>query len=286
MKNIKINNPIFIIGAPRSGTTLLYNILCKHHHLSYITLNLLRAGIHRKGRILGYKKNTLAKIYDVIYKDKASNAPHEANNFWDKYFGMYDYLTEKDFQPEMVDHYKLLIHNVEKFYNVSRFINKNPQHSMRVRLLYRIFNEIKFIHIIRDGRAASYSMIKKIEKEPNDSYSISIQNKILKQYYRQDRSKLYNYGLAWQIIVNKAREANEFGHSRYYELRYEDLIQRPVEIISEILNFCNLDIYDEFIKSIPDITNKNVKWMQELSEEEKIDVEESTALLRKELNYK
>jgi len=153
MENIEIIEPIFIICAPRSGTTLLYNILCKHHHLSYITLNLIRAGIQRKGRIIGYKKNTLAKIYNIIYRDKASNARHEASYFWHKYFDMYDYLTEKDFDPEMANYYELVIHNVEKFYNVSRFINKNPEHSVRVRLLYRIFDDIKFIHIVRDGRA-------------------------------------------------------------------------------------------------------------------------------------
>lgn len=56
---------------------------------------------------------------------------------------------------------------------------------------------------------------------------------------------------------------------------------RPVEVISEILNYCNLEVYDEFIENILNIKNENVKWVQESSQEEKMDVEESTALLRK-----
>ena len=33
--NKKVTKPIFIVGAPRSGTTLLYQILCNHRDLSW-----------------------------------------------------------------------------------------------------------------------------------------------------------------------------------------------------------------------------------------------------------
>lgn len=185
----------------------------------------------------------------------------------------------------MTDYYKLLIYSVQKAFGKPRFINKNPQHSFRVRLLNRIFDDAKFIHIIRDGRAAAYSMIEKIKTEHNDSYSINLKDKILRQQYRHDRSKLYNYGLAWQVMVGRAREASTFGHAKYHEIRYEELIARPVDTIRAILDFCELEWYANFNKSIPTISNKNVKWKQNLSRQEQIDVEESTYEFRSSLKY-
>ena len=52
---MQVVKPIFIMGAPRSGTTLLYNILSTHRDLSYITLNVFRAGIHGETRLLGHR---------------------------------------------------------------------------------------------------------------------------------------------------------------------------------------------------------------------------------------
>jgi omega-hydroxy-beta-dihydromenaquinone-9 sulfotransferase len=282
---LQVVKPIFIIGAPRSGTTLLYNILAAHRDLSYVTLNVLRAGIHRKGRFLGHRKGLLLKIINLFYRDKRSRIPHEANNFWKRYLGIYNYLTEEDYIPEMTDYYKLLVHTVQKAFGKPRFINKNPQHSFRVRLLNKIFDDAKFIHIIRDGRPAAYSMIIKIKTEPNDSYSVNLKHKILGQQYRYDRSKLYNYGLAWQVMVSRAREASAFGNAKYHELHYEELIARPTDTIKAILNFCELEWYDVFTKSIPPIRNENVKWKQDLSKQEQIDVEESTYELRSSLMY-
>lgn len=281
----QVVKPIFIIGAPRSGTTLLYNILSTHRDLSYITLNVLRAGIHRKGRFLGHRKGLLLKIMNLLYRDKRSRTPHEANNFWKRHMGIYNYLTEEDYTPEMTDYYKLLVYSVQKAFGKPRFINKNPQHCFRVRLLNKIFEDGRFIHIIRDGRAAAYSMIIKIKTEPNDSYSINLKDKILGQQYRLDHSKLYNYGLAWQIMVSKAREASAFGNAKYHELRYEELIARPIDTISSILDFCQLEWYENFTKSIPPISNRNIKWKQNLSRQEQIDVEESTFESRSSLGY-
>jgi hypothetical protein len=133
--------PTFIIGAPRSGTTLLYEILANHKDLSYINLNVLRTGIHRRGRILGYQKRALFWIQNLIHRSVKDTRPHEANDFWKKYFGIYNYLTEKDFGPEMASYYISNVLRVQGIFGRPRFINKNPQHSVRVKLLKEIFKD-------------------------------------------------------------------------------------------------------------------------------------------------
>jgi hypothetical protein len=104
--NNKVVKPVFIMGAPGSGTTLLYETLCTHRDLAYVTLNMLRSGIHKHGRFVGDSRTALFKMQNLFHRDRASILPHEANAFWIKYFGTYNYMTENDFTPEMAAYYR------------------------------------------------------------------------------------------------------------------------------------------------------------------------------------
>ncbi len=279
---IAVVKPVFIIGAPGSGTTLLYNTLCTHRDLAYLTLNMLRAGIHKHGRLVGDRRATLFKIHNLLHKDRASTVPHEANAFWIRYFGTYDYKTEDDFTPEMRAQLRKNVAAVQNLWKRPRFINKNLQHCVRVRILDRIFPDAKFVHIIRDGRAVAYSILNK-KGEANPTMFLLSLKKILGDKYRTDRSDLFNYGQAWAELISRAREARAFGPSRYCEVRYEDLISNPYDEIKRVVDFCELDWYSEFEKNIPKTSNMNTKWMHRADDDQKRDLEESTQELRKAL---
>jgi sulfotransferase family protein len=278
----KVVKPVFIMGAPGSGTTLLYDTLCNHRDLAYVMLNMLRAGIHKHGRFVGDSRTTLFKAQNLFHRDRASSVPHEANVFWIRYFGTYNYMTENDFAPEMAAYYRKNVMAVQALWNRPRFVNKNLQHCVRVRILDRIFPDAKFIHIIRDGRAVAYSILNK-KGEANPTMFLLSLKKILGDRYRPERSELYNYGRAWAELVKKAREASAFGPDRYYELRYENLITRPHDEIRGIADFCELEWYSEFEKNIPKTSNMNTKWCKKADDSQKRDLEESTLELRQSL---
>lgn len=262
--NNKVIKPIFIIGAPRSGTWLLYNIFCNHRDLSFFTLNLLRAGVHKRGRILGYRKQLLARIQNLVHRDTLSVHPHEATGFWSKYLGSYDYLTEDDCTEEIVDHYLRVILQVQAIFRRPRFVNKNPQHSTRVRVLNRIFHDAKFLHIVRDGTAVAGSTYKASSALPStNTYFSTLREKIfplVREHYSGTLSEIQLYKLARDILVSRAREAKAFGNDRYYEINYEDLVAEPQKKINEILDFCELKNYQEFEDKLPEMHNENVKW--------------------------
>jgi hypothetical protein len=278
----KVAKPVFIMGAPGSGTTLLYYALCAHKDLAYVTLNMLRAGIHKHGRFVGDSRTALFRMQCLFHRDQASCLPHEANAFWIRYLGTYERMTENDFSPEMAAYYRKNVAAVQNLWKRPRFINKNLQHCVRVRILDRIYPDSKFIHIIRDGRAVAYSILNK-KGEANPTMFLLSLKKILSERYRPDRSELFNYGRAWVELVKKAREASAFGPNRYYELRYEDLITRPHEEIKKMAAFCELDWYGEFEKNIPKTSNMNTKWKQNADDDQKRDLEESTIELRQSL---
>jgi hypothetical protein len=273
-----VKKPVFVLGSPRSGTTLLYETLCNHKDLAYVTFNVLRSRVHKLPPPMA---KTLFKVYSLLRRDPVSLAPHEANNFWIKHFGSYRYLTEGDYIPEMSDYYKRNILTVQEMGKRPRFINKNMQNCVRVRLLHKIFPDAKFIHIIRDGRAVAFSILKKREKEGISTVFLDNLERVLDGKYRSDRSPLFNYGLGWAELVKRAREASDFGTDRYYEIRYENLVANTHQEVKKIAEFCELEWYDGFERSIPATTDMNVKWKQRATDEQQADLEESTLEMRR-----
>jgi omega-hydroxy-beta-dihydromenaquinone-9 sulfotransferase len=275
--------PILIIGAPGSGTTLLHQTLCSHRDVAYITHNMLRAGIRKHGRLVGDRRRALLMLQNLIHRDPASNNPL-GDALWIKYFGDYNYMTEKDYSEEMADYFRKKVLQVQNLWGRPRFVDKTLVNCFRVRLLNSIFPDAKFIHTIRDGRAVAFSILNKIDIAGDRFALFDVGFKdILGDKYKPDRSELYNYGLAWAEFVRKGREANAVAQNRYYEVRYEKLVTEPYDELRNIVDFCELDWYSEFEEKIPPTQNMNEKWKQKASKEQRIDLEESTFDLRQTL---
>ena len=276
--------PILIVGAPGSGTTLLYQILSSHRDLAYMTHNIFRAGLLRYGRLLGYSRKAQLILQNLIHRDPASTLPHEADGFWMNYMGYYNYMTENDYTEEMSAFFRKKIVTVQNLWRRPRFVNKNLQNSFRVRLLNSIFPDAKFIHIIRDGRAVAFSILNKKEVDGATSPILLVGFKdILRDKYQLERSELYNYGLAWKEYVTRAREASAIAKDRYYEVRYENLVREPYEELRNIIEFCELDWYSKFEEKVPSTQNMNEKWKHKAGKEQRVELEESTFDLRKTL---
>jgi hypothetical protein len=275
--------PILIIGAPGSGTTLLHQTLCSHRDVAYITHNMLRAGILRHGRLVGDRRSALLMLQNLIHRDPASNNPL-GDALWIKYFGDYNYMTEKDYSEEMADYFRKKVLQVQNLLGRPRFVDKTLVNCFRVRLLNSIFPDAKFIHTIRDGRAVAFSILNKIDIAGDRFALFDVGFKdILGDKFKPDRSELYNYGLAWAEFVRKGREANAVAQNRYYEVHYEKLVTEPYDELRNIVDFCELDWYSEFEEKIPPTQNMNEKWKQKASKEQRIDLEESTFDLRQTL---
>ena len=244
---------------------------------------MLRAGIRKHGRLVGDRRRALLMLQNLIHRDPASNNPL-GDALWIKYFGEYNYMTEKDYSEEMADYFRKKVLQVQNLWGRPRFVDKTLVNCFRVRLLNSIFPDAKFIHTIRDGRAVAFSILNKIDIAGDRFALFDVGFKdILGDKYKPDRSELYNYGLAWAEFVRKGREANAVAQNRYYEVRYEKLATEPYDELRNIVDFCELEWYSEFEEKIPPTQNMNEKWKQKASKEQRIDLEESTFDLRQTL---
>ncbi len=213
-----------------------------------------------RGRYLGDHRTALFKLENLIHRDPDSILPpHEADIFWMTHFGYYDYRTENDYTEEIAHYSRNKILQVQELWGRPRIANKNLQNSFRIRLLNTIFPDVKFVHIIRDGRAVAFSLLNKKRDDATSPILLVGFKDILGDKYQHNRSELYNYGLAWKEYVTKATEASTVAQDRYYEVPYEDLIREPYNEVRNILDFSKLDWYNKFEEKIPPTQNLNEK---------------------------
>lgn len=123
--------PLFLIGAARSGTTLLGDILGQHPELAYWVEPKY---VWRHGRPGGRD--------DVRSADEAT--------------------------PGVSRHIRQQFERYSKKAMRDRFLEKTPSNCFRVAFMHRAFPEALFLHVLRDGRDAAASALQRWRSKPDD----------------------------------------------------------------------------------------------------------------------
>ena len=279
----KIEKPIFIIGVPRSGTTIVQHILSVHPELAWMSQNEIDMWLTQpeKHQVISYyqwlKNNkkkiptsdealfVLGKNMGLGFKNfpvlpKNSEIPIEGEHFWRKNFGG-EYVEDipLDKKISVVKEISNLIARKQKH----RFVNKAPQNSMRLFALYKIFPDAKFINVVRDPRAVISSMMKRREDEgeflngfphPNE-FEFEELTDVEKFAFRYDQILTYIYDFG-KLLDEK----------NFLTVFYEELVDNPKQNIKKILDFCDLETPKNFETQTPKISsNKNKKWRDTLT---------------------
>ena len=227
-----LKEPIFMIGCPRSGTTISVNLFARHPWVA----NWSEAG--RVWDPAGYHDPSADHCWDV---DRVTG---EAARRLHSRFEWYRQLHKK-----------------------RRFINKHPRNSVRIDYIRAIFPDALFIHVIRDGRAVVNSIVKRIERDPERQrfpFGDFCKPPQWRQYLRDD--PIEQAALQWrEITAYILGKRSELG-DRYYEFKYEDMCLRPREVFAAAFEFADLPAGDEFLAMIPEsLKNMNYKVEEELS---------------------
>ena len=202
--------PFFIVGCPRSGTTLLQTLLDSHPNIAIPPESHLFA---RFSRVLGHYGNLrVASNLKVFVSDLLND---ECIKPWglDVSVQMFCERLQEYTVRGVISHlFELFAEREGK----KRWGDKTPQHGLFVKEIGRVFPEAKFIHVIRDGRDVAQSL----GKLWFGSKSI--------------------YGLAhqWKEYLQSFQDFKKSLNERdFVELRYEDLVRRPQLEVERILKF-------------------------------------------------
>jgi hypothetical protein len=288
LDDVAIDRPIFIVGCHRSGTTVLYEALAKHPDMAYFTnasngMPRLPILANKVCYGLGLDETVQERFLrdDVLF---TATTPNEGVQIWELHApaGENHCLDETYDNPRMDRYLTLTIKKHLKFFGARRFINKNPDSSVRMRYLNKLFPDAYFIHIVRDARAVCSSLIKARGLAldffgPAHRYAkfgIKVQDwEGVSRAWREN--PVAGSGLLWrEVIETIARDRRHIDPQRFMEVRYEDVVAQPREVLGEITRFCALPRHsaaDAALARAADdlkLEGRNDAWRRRLSDED------------------
>ena len=203
--------PIFIVGMPRSGTTLVEQIISSHH------------AVYGAGEL-----TTLPTVIDLIVKKHITQGSSIAST------------TIGDMKLNIAKTYSLpeeafLSIRQEYLSELSRFevsenviTDKLPLNFQYIGFILSAFPEAKIVHLERDARATCWSNYQCLNLNNENGYS----------YNLDDLTGFY--GLYVELM--------DYWHNLYpdkiYDICYEDLTTNQEEETRKLLQYCELD-WDE-----------------------------------------
>ena len=186
--------PIFIVGMPRSGTSLVEQILASHHKVS-------GAG----------ELNMLSKICNSLLKD---SSVHTMNG-----------LTKKTLLAIRKQYFdSLSIFNI----NESIFTDKWPLNFQYIGFILSAFPEAKIIHIERDARAVCWSIYKHYFSGNGNAWAYNFEDivyfyglysEMMKFWHDLFPNKIYN--INYEILTTNQKDETK-NLLEYCELDWDD----------------------------------------------------------------
>jgi Sulfotransferase family len=201
-------NPIFIIGAERSGTTILALCLGQHSDLWYSCEGHFFPGFFEQSRL------------DSVYRRG-------------KY--RYRWVQEEGVSREEFLEYMGLGVNA-LFTNRSggrRWLEKTPQNTLMVGVLASMYPAAFFVHILRDGREVVNSMLHFLNEMDDEMRDDRVMGGVPPKWAVDFRCACKT----WSEYVEKAFEFGQECPERCLTVRYEHLITQPGAIFAEIFDF-------------------------------------------------
>ena len=232
------SEPFFVLGAQRSGTTMMRLMLNSHRRLAVPHETVFFTQFYRKLESygdLGEAENRCRLLNDI--------ADHPLVKRGKLIFDKEAVLARES------TNYGSLIDAIMTAYAESqgkvRWGDKTPYYTPDIDVLNQIFPQAKFIQVLRDGRDVALSQ--------RDVGWLSNNSFVLAQDWR------------WKTTVCH-KVGRSLGPGRYLELRYEDLVREPEANLRKACEFLGEEFdpqmlhYHEAAKQV--VPAESLQWHQ------------------------
>lgn len=203
--------PVFIVGAPRSGTTLLYHILLSterfaRYHTESLAFDLI-------GPRFRHLKTAAAR--DAFLEEWTQGFLFERSGFDKEELE----ASIREHCRGTADFLRILMEGIARRQGVPRWAECTPTHALHLDQISSAFPGARVVHMIRDGRDVALSLARQqwVRPLPLDRVDPRVP------------AALY-----WDWIVTTARrQASSIG-SAYMEIRFEDLVRSPQKTLDRL----------------------------------------------------
>jgi len=214
--------PVFVVGCPRSGTTLLYHMLLSAGDFAVYRAesNVFNLLVPRfRGMRSAADRRELLEIWlrSKLFRVSGLDAGEITARIMNECRCGGDFL-------------RIVMEEVAHKQGVRRWADCTPDHLLYMEEIKRQIPDALFLHIIRDGRDVALSYI-----QQGWSYPLP--------WDRGER--LAVAGLYWEWAIGEGRDQGQHLGTDYHEVRFEELIAKPGETLARLGLFIGHDLdYD------------------------------------------
>lgn len=232
---------VFIIGPPRSGTSLFYELLVTKFHFAYLSnlahrLYRTPAAATHLGR--GVIRNWTGNYASTHGHIGGWGAPCEGGWFWQRWLPECDVIDEHDLDGRSIGEMRRTIaaisHTLE-----APFVSKNVDHSVQMRALNSIFPGCTFIEIQRNDADCVRSILKlrrDVSGERNPKQWLSVKPQGWEYFRDADPVKQ----VCAQVLLTKRsieESAQRIDPRRRCVVQYDRLCANPEAEIQKVAAF-------------------------------------------------
>ena len=227
--------PIFIVGPPRSGTTLVYQTLVTVFDVGYLTNlhALLYGGAGLVDAIMPRRRTYSAVEFESTFgRVQGLEAPSEAGAFWYRWFPRGDEYAELPPDGSLRRVVGRMICRRGR-----PFVFKNVFNSIRVRALAASIPEARFIVVRRSIKWTAQSIYLARQDVMGDVsrwWSVPVPGKA---ELGRASPEIQVVEQACRILESLSRDAELIGRDKFYWLHYEDFCRDPRTAVSSIMKW-------------------------------------------------
>jgi hypothetical protein len=287
MKDFQANEPIFMIGMGRSGTTVISEVISSHKDLAWFSrylnlfpdfpwITILDSIVHIP--FIGYYLRGRKKQSKGFVSTLRKYLPHpeEPYPLLKKYCGekiSRDYLFNKKASKREKKDVLILANRILKLQRKKRLFAKftGPP---RIHYLTSIFPNAYFIHILRDPRSVISSLLKSkfwtkrgaLEKP---WWENGLPDEYIEEWISSEKSPVALAAIQWKFVVELTwKEKEILEKEKYIQVKYEDFVRDPHKQTTEIFRKLKLKDCEQshrYISEIAAFKNMNFKYKRNLS---------------------
>ncbi len=219
--------PVFVLGSPRSGTTLLYDMLLSAGGFAvYLAesnvFNLLAPRFGALSVRANRERLFEAWLGSKLYRASGIDPDRIRRRIVEDCRNAGDVLRS-------------VMEEICAWQGMTRWAENSPEAILYLPLIKQLIPDALVLHIIRDGRdvATSLGRLRYVRPLP-----------------WEDRYSVIGCGLYWEWIVQHGRRFGRLLGSDYMEVRFEELLAYPQETLNQIARFIDQPLDYATIQSV------------------------------------